>query len=311
MWPLSSSSGTVSVNPSWPCSRSTSVTGSSGARNSQYSVMPPSCLNGSSSGSAPRRSRITSSRPGTRNDVCRARVTSSSRTKVASLVKICRSGQNRTRVPVTPFATRLPLCSPDCGREGGLGPLAVEDAGRAPPERHALGGRRPVHLDVEPGGQRVDHRRADAVQAAGGDVGAAAELAAGVQLGEDHLDPGQPGLGLLVDRDAAAVVVTSAEPSGCRIDVDPRAVPGQRLVDGVVDDLPQAVHQPAGVGGPDVHARPLAHRLQALEDQQVLRRCRCCRWRASQQCPTAANLPARHGQELRRHARGDCLRGTG
>ena len=66
---------------------------------------------------------------------------------------------------------------------------------------------RPVDLDVEPGGQRVDHRGADAVQAAGGDVRAAAELAAGVQLGDDHLDAGQPGLGLLVDRDAAAVVV--------------------------------------------------------------------------------------------------------
>ena len=47
MWPLSSSSGTVSVNESEPCSRSTSVTGSSWLRNSQNSVMPPSWRNDS------------------------------------------------------------------------------------------------------------------------------------------------------------------------------------------------------------------------------------------------------------------------
>ena len=45
------------------------------------------------------------------------------------------------------------------------------------------------------------------MQTAGGVVGAAAELAAGVQLGEHHLDAGQPGPRLDVDRDAAAVVV--------------------------------------------------------------------------------------------------------
>ena len=47
-----------------PASRSTSVTGSSWARNSQNSAMPPSWRNFSSTGSSPRRSRITSSRPG-------------------------------------------------------------------------------------------------------------------------------------------------------------------------------------------------------------------------------------------------------
>ena len=110
---------------------------------------------------------------------------------------------------------------------------------------------------------------ADAVQAAGGDVRAAAELAAGVQLGEDHLDAGEPGLGLLVDRDAAAVVVDLGRAVGVQGDLDPVRGAGQRLVDAVVDDLPQAVHQPAGVGRADVHAGALAHRLEALEDEEV------------------------------------------
>ena len=50
---------------------------------------------------------------------------------------------------------------------------------------------------------------------------AAAELAARVQLGEDHLDAGQPGLGLLVDRDAAAVVVHLDRAVGVQRDLDP------------------------------------------------------------------------------------------
>ena len=107
------------------------------------------------------------------------------------------------------------------------------------------------------------------MQAAGGDVGAAAELPAGVQLGEDHLDAGQPGPRLLVDRDAAAVVVHLGGAVGVQRDLDVVRGAGQRLVDAVVDDLPQAVHEPAGVGRADVHAGALAHRLEALEDQQV------------------------------------------
>ena len=125
-------------------------------------------------------------------------------------------------------------------------------------------------VDVEPRGEGVDHGGADAVQATRGGVRPAAELAARVQLGEDHLDAGEPGLGLLVDRDATAVVVHLGRAVGVQDHLDARAVTAQRLVDRVVDDLPEAVHQPAGVGGADVHARALADRLEALEDEQVL-----------------------------------------
>ena len=51
-------------------------------------------------------------------------------------------------------------------------------------------------LHLEPGGQRVHHGDADAVQAAGHRVGVAVELAAGVQRGEHDLDapaPSPPG----------------------------------------------------------------------------------------------------------------------
>src|SRR5690606_12631724 len=119
------------------------------------------------------------------------------------------------------------------------------------------------------GGERVDHRGADAVQTAGGGVGGAAELAAGVQLGEDDLDAREAGARLDVDGDAARAVVHLDGPVLVQHDVDPVAVASQGLVHRVVDDLPQAVHEAAAVGGPDVHARALADRLQALEDLEV------------------------------------------
>jgi hypothetical protein len=107
------------------------------------------------------------------------------------------------------------------------------------------------------------------VQTAGGVVGATAELPAGVQLGEDDLDAREPGAGLDVDRDAAAVVVDLGRPVRVQRHLDAVGDALQGLVDAVVDDLPQAVHQAAGVGGPDVHARALAHGLQPLEDEEV------------------------------------------
>lgn len=109
------------------------------------------------------------------------------------------------------------------------------------------------------------------MEAAGGRVRAAAELAAGVQLGHDDLDAGQAGLGLDVDGDAAAVVPDLHGAVLVQDDLDVVAVAAERLVDGVVDDLPQAVHQAAAVGGADVHARPLADRFQPLEYEQVPR----------------------------------------
>ena len=69
-----------------------------------------------------------------------------------------------------------------------------------------------------------------------------------------------------VGGDAAAVVLDPDAAVGCRVTHDPVAVAGQRLVDGVVDDLPDQVVQAALTGGADVHAGALADRLEALED---------------------------------------------
>src|SRR5690606_23928546 len=118
-----------------------------------------------------------------------------------------------------------------------------EDPGLAPAERHRVRLAAAIDLDVEALGEGVDDRCADAVQAAGCRIRAAAELSAGVQLGEDHLDTAEPRARLDVDGDAATAVVHLDAAVGVQPDVDPRAVAGDRLVHGVVDDLPEAVHQ--------------------------------------------------------------------
>src|SRR2546423_1616882 len=139
-----------------------------------------------------------------------------------------------------------------------------------------------VDLDVDPGGQRVDHGDADPVQAAGDRVRLAVELATGVQHGQRPLDRGPLLHRVDVDRDAAAVVDHPDAAVGEQGDLDRVAVAGERLVDRVVNHLPDQVVQPPLAGRADVHAGALADRFQPFEDgdgrrvvlaRLLLRRC--------------------------------------
>jgi hypothetical protein len=116
--------------------------------------------------------------------------------------------------------------------------------------------------------ERVDDRDADAVQAAGDLVRAVVELAAGVQDREDD-DRGVDGLAAdlhRTGRDAAAVVLDRDRVVGVDEHLDRVAVASESLVDRVVDDLEDHLVEAGAVAGvADVHARPLAHGLQALE----------------------------------------------
>ena len=158
------------------------------------------------------------------------------------------------------------------GGAGGGGLLAPDQgSGRLPAvaEAHAPHVPLAAHLGVDAGGQGVDHGDADAVKAAGDGVAAAAELAAGVEDGHDDLDGGPVLGGVLVHGDAASVVDDPESAVGLDGDLDVVAVAGQGLVDGVVHDLVHQVVQPALAGGADVHAGPLAHSLEPLEDGDV------------------------------------------
>ncbi len=94
-----------------------------------------------------------------------------------------------------------------------------------------------------------------------------AELAAGMEVG--HHDLGRGNAFALVDvgRDAAAVVAHGAGAVGVERDHDLLGETRERLVDGVVDDLvDHVVEAGAVVGVADIHARPLAHGVETLED---------------------------------------------
>ena len=120
---------------------------------------------------------------------------------------------------------------------------------------------------LQQGRERVHHRDADAVQAAGDLVGVLVEFSAGVQLGHD--DFGRRHALFLVDvgRDAAPVVAHRAGAVRIERDGHRGRVAGERLVDRVVDDLVDHVMQArAVVGVADIHARALAHRVESFQD---------------------------------------------
>src|SRR5690606_18966948 len=117
-----------------------------------------------------------------------------------------------------------------------------------------------LDLGLEAHGQGVDHRTADPVQAAGDLVGAFAELAAGVKLGEDDLDGGPALCFHDVDGDTAPVVGHRRRTIGVEHHLDGVGLAGQGLVDGVVDDLGQQLMVAVGPGAAlYVHGGPFAY----------------------------------------------------
>ena len=119
-------------------------------------------------------------------------------------------------------------------------------------------------------GERVDHARPHAVQAAGVDVIPLLELPARMEGGEDHLDGGLLEFRHDVDGDAAPVV---GDGDGLAVlvqgDLDARGEAVDHLVDRVVEDFPEEMVVAAGVDPADVHGGPLAHGLETLEHLDV------------------------------------------
>ncbi len=123
------------------------------------------------------------------------------------------------------------------------------------------------HFDTE--GQRIGHRDADAVQAAGKRIGGIAgllvELAAGVQAHEGEHDDRNLFLRMQADRDAAPVVRHRDGTAPLYRHMQVLGKAGQRLVGGVVDDFLDDVGGRVGAG---VHPGPLAHGFQSLQDAE-------------------------------------------
>ncbi len=214
--------------------------------------MPPSYLKLARKPS-PRSSTKSMRRPFVRNAISRKRCSSTEPSK-SSASKMSRSGKKVIEVPCRSVWRALD--------EIGLGDAALV----------ALGPLVAVAVDaqLQPFGQPVDDRHADAVQPARDLVAAAVtELAAGVQHGQDHL--GRRTLLLLHHRDGDAAAVVGHGDRAVGMDGDDYVIglAGQRLVDGVVDDLIDEVVKAPDAGRADVHAGALADCLEALEDGDV------------------------------------------
>ena len=226
------------------------------------STMPPLYLKVTFVSGSVRSSVKRISRPLFKNAmICRRSMTVWARNSVSS--KTVASGQKVTVVPVRGWPVLRSL-----GAGPVVGDLALELAALLELGLPVLAVA--VHLEDRAGGQRVDHRHAHAVQAAGHLVALAPELAAGVQGGQHDLGRRLLGvLGVRADRDARPVVADPAAAVGQQGDVDPGGPARHGLVDRVVHDLPDQVVQAGRPGRADVHAGSLAHRLEALEDRDV------------------------------------------
>ncbi len=124
-------------------------------------------------------------------------------------------------------------------------------------------------FDAHPLAEGVDDACADAVQTRGDFVAAAAELAAGVQHGHDDLERGLLHLWLQVDGDTPTVVRDGDRAVSVDGHLDTVVVAGERLVDGVVDELVDHVVQAVDIGVADVHARSAPNSLEAFEHLNI------------------------------------------
>ena len=114
-------------------------------------------------------------------------------------------------------------------------------------------------------GQRVDHRYTHAVQAARNLVSVVVKLTARVQYRHDDLSSGNA-LFMLLSGNATAIVRDGHRLIGVDDNVYLAAVPSQRLINTVVDQLKYHVVQAGAiVGVADIHARALAHSIKAFK----------------------------------------------
>jgi hypothetical protein len=181
-----------------------------------------------------------------------------SKSNSVTFLKVSWLAENVTRVPF------LTLPAHDQRRHG----IAV---GKAHPVFLAIAPDR----QFQPFGQRVDHRNTHAVQPARDFVGVVIagvfEFPAGVELGHDHFGGGNALFGMDAGGDAAPVVFDRDRAVGIEFDQHQIAMPGQRLVDGIVRHFEHHVVQArAIIGVADIHAGALAHGIKALEDLDLI-----------------------------------------
>ena len=113
--------------------------------------------------------------------------------------------------------------------------------------------------------QRIDDRRANAMQTAGIRIILMIELTAGVQLGIDDLHAGDAQFRVNIHRNTASVILDRRAAVLMQLYGDASGVAVGDLVDRVIHDLPKQMMQTAGAGRTDVHARTHPNRIQPFK----------------------------------------------
>jgi hypothetical protein len=116
------------------------------------------------------------------------------------------------------------------------------------------------------------------VETAGNFIAAPAELRAGVEHGHGDFDAGFLFLRVKINREAPAVVFDRDGTVFIENAVYFGAVAGEDLVNAVVGYLDKEMLETPGAGGADIHSRPLADGIQALENLDVFGLVLCCSW---------------------------------
>jgi hypothetical protein len=126
---------------------------------------------------------------------------------------------------------------------------------------HAFAG----DFGLKPFGDGIDALGADPMEATGDLIGSFAEFAAGVEVGHDQFKCRHLVFGMHVDRNAAAVILNGDGTLGMEGYLDGGTIAGEGLVNGVVDDLENAVMEAPFIGISDVHVGPLADPVETFQ----------------------------------------------
>ena len=126
-----------------------------------------------------------------------------------------------------------------------------------------------MDLGLEPFGESVHDRDADAVESTRDFIGVVVEFAPGVDLRQNDFEGAFAAFGVRVNRNAAAVVNDRDRTVGMDRHMNMLGVTGHRLVDRVVDDFVNQVVKPARRRVANVHARALADGVDAFENPDV------------------------------------------
>ena len=105
------------------------------------------------------------------------------------------------------------------------------------------------------------------METARGSIGAVSELSTRMKLGEDDFHARKANSGDLVYGNTTTVIRDRSRMVRMQAHIDRVAVAFQGLVDRIINNLPEAVHESTVVGRSDVHAGALTNGLESFENR--------------------------------------------